>query len=128
MILALVIIGGAQQQVRQERPFKRYHRNINVGRFNIRIHHSYRWKRVPDRSRLKWIRIRRVVDDEFKLPRAVETPLVLNRRSIAMTQIEHAPASSNDRSPAGGISKSQSRSEIVMDPAYWFERHSACPA
>ena len=115
MILALVIIAGAEEQVRQERPFKLDHYNINVGRHHIRIHHAYRWKRVPDCSGLKRIRIRRVVDDDFKLPRAVETLLVLNRVDFH-TPIKDSPTPSNDRGPPESIGKSQSRSEIIVVP------------
>src|SRR5204863_8238444 len=110
---ALVVIRGADKQVRQKRALELDHCNMNVGRLQMHIEHSYGRQRVPYPSGLKWIRVRRIVDEDFILPGAIKTKLVLVYVQ-GHTQIEPAHAATNDRSPTRAICESDARSDVVV--------------
>src|SRR5262245_5472973 len=77
------------------------------------IEHSYRWQGVADSSGLKRVRKRRVVDENFVLPGAIETNLVLvyvHRH----TEIEAPCAATDDRGAAKSVRESHTGSEVVV--------------
>ena len=69
---------GAEEEIGQERSLVRGHRHGAVGRRDVRVCYAHRSQRIARCSGQKRIGIRRIIDNNFVLPRAIETPLTLD--------------------------------------------------